>query len=242
MPEYSYEQYQIDAKAYENKQLGAYKERGKKPPSSVYRPGMKSMAGDFLSRHIREKVRKSGIESLTFTDVIAWGHDRGVSGDGRFQTYGMLCGCSGCGGMKGVFVPGLEPDATIRGDLASLLLLVKQVEERTRSDGGFVDPHPCDCKEQIAKLKARIDAELPKVLKDTTWNHDGGTSIPNRGINDFRRSIRFERELTDPEMQLLTEWLQRDHCPGWTGIDVRRYTDSEPGVEYGFSTTWDSSD
>ncbi|MHA2280078.1 MAG: hypothetical protein ACXAC5_04275 [Promethearchaeota archaeon] len=86
------------------------------------------------------------------------------------------------------------------------------------------------------KLKELFD-NLP-IIEDSTWDMNKGTSIIRRGIKDYDRVIKFERDLTEEEMDLLKQYLARDNCPGWTGIHVMRLNS---GV-YKFSTTMDSSD
>lgn len=86
------------------------------------------------------------------------------------------------------------------------------------------------------KLKELFGA-LP-ITDDSTWNMNKASSIPRRGIRDYDRIIKFKRDLTEVEMDLLKQYLARDNCPGWTGIHVMRLNS---GV-YKFSTTYDSSD
>ena len=86
------------------------------------------------------------------------------------------------------------------------------------------------------KLKELYNA-LP-IIEDSTWDMNRGSSIVRRGIMDYDRVIKFERDLTNIEMELLKQYLARDNCPGWTGI-----LDRKLGVgKYSFSTTIDSSD
>jgi hypothetical protein len=80
-------------------------------------------------------------------------------------------------------------------------------------------------------------SNLP-ILNDTQWNMNKTSSIPQRGIRDYSRTIEFDRDLTSEELNLLKQFLARDGCPGWTGVRSIRL---KTGV-YKFNTTWDSSD
>ncbi len=82
-----------------------------------------------------------------------------------------------------------------------------------------------------------IFASLP-ITNDTGWNMNKNSSIPHRGIRDYDRTIEFDRDLTEEEMDLVKQFLARDDCPGWTGVHSMRL---KSGV-YRFHTTWDSSD
>jgi hypothetical protein len=90
-----------------------------------------------------------------------------------------------------------------------------------------------DCIEKLEE----IFNNLP-IVNDTGWDMNERSSIPLRGIKDYDRVIEFEVDLTTEEMDLLKQYLARDNCPGWTGINTKRLS---PGV-YMFSTTYDSSD
>lgn len=84
----------------------------------------------------------------------------------------------------------------------------------------------------------------PKIIADTEWCHNKLTSIPRRGINDYERTISFERELSDDELKEICKELQDDKdCPGWTGVRGRRIDMPKDDLFiYRFYTTWDSSD
>lgn len=93
---------------------------------------------------------------------------------------------------------------------------------------------PCRCEEELLTLREAF-SKLP-VMEDSGWERDGGNS--RRGITDWVRTIEFVRPLTSEELAGVVRLLQKDECPGWTGVRVREY----PGTVYHFTTTWDSSD
>lgn len=84
---------------------------------------------------------------------------------------------------------------------------------------------------------------LPAIVDDTGWLHVKETSIPSRGINDYKRHIKFADKLSDEQLKAWCRWLESDNCPGWTGVRGHLLfgTNSTP-VEYKFTTTYDSSD
>lgn len=79
--------------------------------------------------------------------------------------------------------------------------------------------------------------QLP-VVSDSDWRINNLTSRPQRGIRDYDRFIKFERDLTVDELDKLVQWLAENNSPGWTGIWSKKVSD----FEYRFQTTWDSSD
>lgn len=73
------------------------------------------------------------------------------------------------------------------------------------------------------------------VTYDSDW--DKGVS-GGRCITDFKRDIKFSRDLSKEELATVKKILQEDpKCPGWTGVNGYE----KEGI-YRFSTTWDSSD
>lgn len=93
--------------------------------------------------------------------------------------------------------------------------------------------------EEIRYFKFAWEYQHPcEVIEDSGWSMDERSSIPNRGIRDYNRSIKFERDLTPEEVADVLYWLSTDKCPGWTGIITKH-----PGYgQYSFRTTYDSSD
>jgi hypothetical protein len=77
-----------------------------------------------------------------------------------------------------------------------------------------------------------------KVLSDSWWSMDNFTSRPERGIRDFIRTIKFERDLSKEELADVIYWMLNDKYPGIAGIT---FTNCGDGV-YSCSTTLDSSD
>lgn len=78
----------------------------------------------------------------------------------------------------------------------------------------------------------------PTILEDDGWEHDASTSIPQRGINDYQRIIKFETNPTKQQVIALAWHLEHDHCPGWTGVKFYHVSNNT----WRFHTTWDSSD
>jgi len=108
-------------------------------------------------------------------------------------------------------------------------------------DNGISNLHVDDTPERVAFLKGRMEApDFVKVVEDSGWSFDEGSSRPSRGIRDYNRKTRFERKPTDEEMTLFKELLSLDKCPGWTGIYAK--AEDVAGTTYTFRTTWDSSD
>jgi hypothetical protein len=91
-----------------------------------------------------------------------------------------------------------------------------------------------DC---FPKLKEIFDS-IPKV-SDSGWSMDERSSRPMRGIRDYKRTIEFNNRPTDKEFKRIVTYLERDNCPGWTGVGCMK-TDNEK--KFIFYTTWDSSD
>lgn len=147
--------------------------------------------------------------------------------DGKWG-FPTICVCSGCGGYSAL-VGGPEDPG-----LAWRVALVQFGAIMCRHYDNDPPARTCDCETRLAMLDRHV-AELP-LVQDSGWKTTGG--LPHRGITDFGRTMRFARDLTPEETDLLREWLQRKDCPGWTGIRMRNCGDGE----YGFTTTWDSSD
>lgn len=82
-----------------------------------------------------------------------------------------------------------------------------------------------------------------KILEDSGWKHDTFSSRPSRGINDYRREIKFADQLSDDQLKAVCRWLECDNCPGWTGVKAQLlFGSNSTPVEYRFHTTYDSSD
>lgn len=78
----------------------------------------------------------------------------------------------------------------------------------------------------------------PIILEDDGWDHEVSTSIPQHGINDYQRIIKFEAKPTKQQVTALAWYLEQDHCPGWTGVKFYYVNNNT----WRFHTTWDSSD
>jgi len=124
---------------------------------------------------------------------------------------------------------------------AACLAAIQMGHQLTTCDNGVSNLHVDDSVQRVAYLKGRMEApDFVKVVEDSGWGHDKGTSISHRGINDYNRRVRFERKPSDEEMTLFKELLSLDKCPGWTGIYAKG--EDVAGLAYTFRTTWDSSD
>lgn len=148
-------------------------------------------------------------------------------GWGLFPT---LTVCSGCGGHKGHMRGKTVEDPGLSWRIA----LVQFGHSTCRHYDNEPPSHACNCESRLAQLEVEI-AKLP-LVKDGGWGRAGG--LPHRGITDYARTMEFSRDLTQEELGLLREWLQRKDCPGWTGVRAAHYSEGQ----YGFTTTWDSSD
>jgi hypothetical protein len=96
---------------------------------------------------------------------------------------------------------------------------------------GTVQFFKFDC---FNKLQSAFASLL--VVSDSGWVLQS-SSIPRRGIMDYKRTIEFARALSEREWELTKMFLARDNCPGWTGISSHAL-----GKSYTFTTTHDSSD
>ena len=145
----------------------------------------------------------------------------------------LICVCSGCGGCSGLYTNGVtlkDPELTLRA------ALVQFGHVTCRSCDNIPDSRACDCARAMDRLGGTMDAI--GVAEDSGWKLDERSSIPIRGIRDYDRTIQFARQLTAEELDDVREWLQRDKCPGWTGVMANNLGDGR----YAFRTTWDSSD
>lgn len=98
---------------------------------------------------------------------------------------------------------------------------------------GRVRFYKFNCLDKLIELYGGLGA-----LEDSGWLLNESTSSVHRGIRNYNRIIRFDRELNDLEHKLLVTYLAAHHCPGWTGI-----SSSKVGTNrYSFSSTYDSSD
>lgn len=88
------------------------------------------------------------------------------------------------------------------------------------------------------EFKEILKEHVSAIQEDSGWNLNGHTSITYRGISDYDRTIKFEKDLSEDELKIVTGWLKNDKCPGYTGIYAKKIGD---GL-YLFKTTWDSSD
>lgn len=77
------------------------------------------------------------------------------------------------------------------------------------------------------------------IVDDTGWILNIKTSIPQRGISDYDRYIKFSQALSLEEKENVRQFLGRVDCPGWTTVNVYYNVSSN---NYAFTTTYDSSD
>jgi len=106
------------------------------------------------------------------------------------------------------------------GEDRGFALVARYWEEETRI-------FKFDC---LPKLKEFFE-QLP-VVSDSGWDMLS-SSTPSRGIRDYGRAIRFDRELAGDELDVVVRYLARDNCPCWTGVHARPQGNSS----YYFTTT-----
>lgn len=208
-----------------------YEVRPKAPEKQGMCPGCveKATSGDLLVRRTDELSRQSDDPRRKFN-------------------WPTLCVCSGCGGYRSVYF--MAGDVK-RPDLALELALMQFGLSYL---GRYANSPPslsqvCQCETRVAELRKAVDA-LPWVSRGE-WVRTGGNA--QRGINDFSRTLQLSRQLTQEELSLVSEWLQKDACPGYTGCPIRGMgmqpwrtpgSDEIKGMvaTYVSTTTWDSSD
>lgn len=88
-------------------------------------------------------------------------------------------------------------------------------------------------------MSDNTNSKVPGSVSDSGWILNKETSNPGRGIRDYDRTVSFKEELTMKQLSEVFAWLERNHCPGWTGINGKKL---DPYNTYKFSTTMDSSD
>lgn len=104
------------------------------------------------------------------------------------------------------------------------------VEQKTFAPGCTL---PCKkCRTNVHQ------AWMELIVEDSGWSMNSFSSRPQRGIRDYDRTIKFNRELDDKEQKAVQKFLAKVNCPGWTGVGMRPSGDGT----YRFSTTYDSSD
>lgn len=86
--------------------------------------------------------------------------------------------------------------------------------------------------------KSMLKEWMNLVVVDSGWKIDNNTSIPNRGIRDYNRIIKFSTKLTEENKKEVVNYLENFACPGWTGVRAIEIDD----FTLKFRTTWDSSD
>jgi hypothetical protein len=90
-------------------------------------------------------------------------------------------------------------------------------------------------------VKKLLDPPGIKIITDTGWFYDSGTSRPERGLRDYRRFITFRTRPNFEEMKTIKDFLKNNECPGWTPI-LETEIKSDAFFCFRFSTCWDSSD
>jgi len=171
------------------------------------------------------------MEKLSFNDVVR--RERDPKTGQRRVFFPTLCVCSGCGGYSAVFHSGKTHKDP---ELAFQVALVQFGYSTIQHYDNDPPSHPCNCEQRLQELRKEV--EKLTIVTDGGWNMNEATSRPIRGIRDYDRVIQFERNLSSEELKTFGEFLQRDKCPGWTGIHSKHLGEGK----YQFSTTWDSSD
>lgn len=93
--------------------------------------------------------------------------------------------------------------------------------------------YPClNCKTVIKEFWMDL------IVEDSGWFMDKTTSRPSRGISDYNRDIKFSRNLTDTEISKVLTFLNKNDCPGYTGVHISKLTN----FCVRFRTCYDSSD
>lgn len=166
---------------------------------------------------------------------------------GKHLHFPMLL--AGGRGYRGVY---FGPDDEGNAVLACYIAMIQQGIRLKHYDNYLESTLWDDTPEHIEKLTRIIkgDISFPKVIKDSGWEFNTGSSSPGRGIRDYDRYVEFGAPLSTEQMKLVQDLLHHgaffdtdgnvveSKCPGWTGIMVR----SSGGARYRFLTTYDSSD
>lgn len=137
--------------------------------------------------------------------------------------------CNGCGGPKKIFYRGREIS---RPDLAFQVALVEYGYRTLAIYSNTAPSHACDCAEKLVTLGSFFFERAVDV---------GSWQVSSRGncYTDYKRVVRFSSDLTENELATVCDFLQRDKCPGWTGVGWRK--DPSKESTYVFTTTYDSS-
>jgi hypothetical protein len=173
---------------------------------------------------------------IKFNDAVVRGRD--VNGK-RTVIFPTLSVCPGCHGLSGFYHGGkLIHDP----QLAFHIALVKFGRLTIHVCDNLPPSHACDCALRIEELQRAMD-EMP-ITGDSNWVYQAGTSVPKRGIIDYKRTMTCSRILSHEEVGIIVEFLSRANCPGCTGVvgHSEHEMDNKEKNVYEFTTTWDSSD
>lgn len=89
------------------------------------------------------------------------------------------------------------------------------------------------------KCKSEVkEGWMELIVEDSGWKMNEFSSRPSRGIRDYDRTIKFSAPLSQSHLAMVTKFLKKTDCPGWTGVGAKDLG----GGRYQFSTTYDSSD
>lgn len=80
---------------------------------------------------------------------------------------------------------------------------------------------------------------MATILRDTRWEVDSFSSIPQRGILDYVRYVTWDAMPTKAEVEYARQWLESDN-PGHTRVSARPVVGTSH--TWRFETTFDSSD
>lgn len=76
-----------------------------------------------------------------------------------------------------------------------------------------------------------------KVVEDTGWKYSSSAQ-PSRGLHDYERRVKFDKDLTEFQEGVLEETIRLYDNPGYCHWSFRKLS---PG-QYLFTSTMDSSD
>lgn len=163
-------------------------------------------------------------QGISLHDAVKW--------DDRWNTmrWPTLCCCAHCGNYTNTY--GARTNSFV------LTAYIAHMQDGSRAhhfDNGISNSWVCRCADENEN-RTKLFEQIP-VESDSGWT-TAPSSRPSRGIHDFNRVIKFARELTADEMNIVKEYLHYVKCPGWTGIHVASIGTNE----FQFRTTWDSSD
>lgn len=175
----------------------------------------------------------------------------------REAEFASITKCRGCTGAREVYVHYVKRDPVTkvmltdekgdhifvqktikRPELALQVQLLEFGYSSLKNWDNLAPARVCDCDTRLEELSAHLTFDLPIVLEQTAWHpHVAGPCI-----TDYTKRVTFERELTQGQLELFCEFLQKSDCPGWTGVHAGIPISRDDGaIVYQFTTTLDTS-